>query len=111
MIANAIHYNSPRKDGPFVAVNCGAIPKKLMEREFFGHLKGAYTGAHQGKKGYFEEADGGTLFLDEIGELDKELQVKLLRALESGEIVKVGDSEPTKVDVRLIATSNKDLRS
>lgn len=111
MVANTIHYISPRKDGPFVAVNCGAIPKELMEREFFGHIKGAYTGAYQDKKGYFEEAEGGTIFLDEIGELDKELQVKLLRVLESGEFVKVGTSEPTKIDVRLIAASNKDLRT
>ena len=111
LIANALHYNSPRKDGPMISVNCGAIPKELMEREFFGHAKGAYTGAHQDKKGYFDEADGGTLFLDEIGELDKDLQVKLLRALESGKIVRVGDAEPTKVDVRLIAASNKDLRA
>jgi transcriptional regulator with PAS, ATPase and Fis domain len=111
LIANALHYNSPRKDAPFIAVNCGAIPKELMEREFFGHVKGAYTGAHQDREGYFEKADGGTLFLDEIGELDKSLQVKLLRALERGEINRVGTSETTKVDVRLIAASNKDLRA
>jgi len=110
LFANAIHYNSPRKDYPMISVNCGAIPRELMEREFFGHVKGAYTGAHQDKKGYFEEAHGGTIFLDEIGELDKDLQVKLLRALESGEITRVGATEPTKVDVRLIAASNKDLR-
>ena len=111
VIANTIHYNSPRNDGSFVAVNCSAIPKELMEREFFGHIKGAYTGAYQDKKGYFEEAHGGTIFLDEIGSLDKSLQVKLLRVLENGEILRVGSSEPIKVDVRLITATNKDLLS
>ena len=105
VIASAIHYNSSRKDGPFVVVNYTTIPQELMERELFGHIKGA----HQDKKGYFEEADGGTLFLDEIGELDKDLQVKLLWLLKRGEILRVGDSVPTKINVRLIAASNKDL--
>jgi PAS domain S-box-containing protein len=109
LVANAIHYNSLRKNGPLVSVNCGAIPKELMEREFFGHVKGAYTGAADSRNGYFAEADKGTLFLDEIGELDKDLQVKLLRVLERGEMMRVGDSKPIKIDVRLIAATNKNL--
>jgi len=109
LAANAIHYNSPRKNKPLISVNCGAIPRELMEREFFGHVKGAYTGAVNTKKGYFAEADGGTLFLDEIAEMDRDMQVKLLRVLERGEMVRVGDSRPTRVDVRLIAATNRDL--
>jgi len=109
LIANALHYNSPKKKGPMISVNCGAIPKELMEREFFGHIKGAYTGAVDTKKGFFQEADKGTLFLDEIGEMDRDMQVKLLRVLERGEITRVGESTPTKVDVRLIAATNKNL--
>jgi len=108
-IANAIHHNSPRKNGPFVSVNCGAIPKELRERKFFGHAKGTFTGANQDKKGYFEEADKGTIFLDEIGILDKDIQVKLLWLLNREEILRVGDSVPINVNVRLIAASNKDL--
>lgn len=111
LIAQTIHCNSLRKDGPMISINCAAIPKELMEREFFGHAKGAYTGAATGKRGYFEEADGGTLFLDEIGEMDRDIQVKLLRVLERGEILRVGDSSPTALDVRLIAATNKDLRT
>jgi DNA-binding NtrC family response regulator len=111
LIANSIHYNSPRKKAPLISVNCGAIPKELMEREFFGHVKGAYTGAVESKKGYFQAADLGTLFLDEIGEMDRDMQVKLLRVLERGEIVRVGESVSGKVDVRLIAATNKDLRA
>jgi Nif-specific regulatory protein len=109
LVANAIHYNSPRKSGPMVSVNCGAIPGELMEREFFGHVKGAFTGAVDSSNGYFAEADRGTLLLDEIGEMDKDMQVKLLRVLERGEMMRVGDSKPTKVDVRLIAATNKNL--
>ncbi len=109
LIANAIHYNSRRKMGPLVSVNCGAIPRELVEREFFGHVKGAYTGAVESRMGYFLEADKGTLFLDEIGEMDNEMQVKLLRVLETGEIKRVGDSAPTKVNVRLVAATNKNL--
>jgi len=109
LIANAVHYNSPWKDSPMISVNCGAIPKELMEREFFGHVKGAYTGAVESRRGYFEEADGGTLFLDEIGEMDKNMQVKLLRVLERKEIVRIGDTVPKKVHVRIIAATNKDL--
>jgi two-component system NtrC family response regulator len=110
LIANAIHYNSQRKDKSIIYVNCGAIPRELMESEFFGNVKGAFTGADDNRKGYFETADKGTLFLDEVGEMDKELQVKLLRVFEHGEITPVGASKPTKVDVRLIAATNKDLR-
>ncbi len=109
LIANAIHYNSQRKKGPLVSVNCGAVPKELLARELFGNVKGAYTGAVETKKGYFQEADGGTLFLDEIGEMDKDMQVNLLRVLEQGEFVRIGDTLPVKVNVRLIAATNKNL--
>ncbi len=111
LVANAIHFNSCRSAGPLISVNCGAIPRELMEREFFGHVKGAYTGAVENRKGYFAEASGGTLFLDEIGEMDRDMQVKLLRVLERGEISRVGDPIPRKVDVRLVAATNKDLRA
>ncbi len=107
LIANAIHYGSSRKKKPFISVNCGAVPKELMEREFFGHVKGAYTGAVRDAKGFFLEADGGTLFLDEIAEMDKDLQVKLLRVLEKGEFSPVGSSSSTKVNVRIIVATNK----
>ncbi len=109
LVASSIHYNSSRKDGPLVSVNCGAIPSELMEREFFGHLKGAYTGSGSGGAGYFQEADGGTLFLDEIGEMNPEMQVKLLRVLERGEVTRVGGTVPDKVSVRIISASNKNL--
>ncbi len=109
LVANAIHYNSPRRSGPMVSVNCGAIPKELLASELFGHVRGAYTGAVESRKGYFQEADAGTLFLDEIGEMDKDMQVNLLRVLERGEIVRVGDTAPVKVNVRLIAATNKNL--
>ena len=109
LLARAIHYNSKRRDKKFVAVNCGAIPRELLESEFFGHVKGSFTNAHKTRHGYFEEADQGTLFLDEIGELDLELQVKLLRALERDEIVKVGNPQPIKIDIRFIAATNKNL--
>jgi transcriptional regulator with PAS, ATPase and Fis domain len=92
-----------------VSVNCGAIPKELLARELFGHVRGAYTGAVESRKGYFKEADAGTLFLDEIGEMDKDMQVNLLRVLERGEIMRVGDTVPVKVNVRLIAATNKNL--
>jgi len=110
LVAGSIHYNSTRKNKPLISVNCGAIPRELMEREFFGHVKGAYTGAVNTKKGYFAEADGGTLFLDEIAEMDRDMQVKLLRVLERGEMVRVGDSRPVSVDVRLIVATNRDLQ-
>lgn len=109
LLARAIHYNSNRREKNFVAVNCGAIPSELLESEFFGHVKGSFTDAHKTRKGYFEEANGGTLFLDEIGELDLDLQVKLLRAIERDEIIKVGDPQPIKIDVRFIIATNMDL--
>lgn len=109
LIAKAIHLNGPRKDGPFLAINCGAIPKELAESEFFGHVKGAFTGATGNKKGYFIEAEGGTLFLDEIGELSRDLQVKLLRALQEKEITPVGSAKATPVRVRIISATNVDL--
>jgi DNA-binding NtrC family response regulator len=109
LIARAIHFNSPRKNGPFVVVNCGAIPKDLIESEFFGHAKGAFTDAKSEKTGKFELADKGTIFLDEVGELSLEAQVKLLRALGEKEIVKVGGIETIPTDVRVIAATNKNL--
>jgi two-component system, NtrC family, response regulator PilR len=118
LVARAVHSKSPRSGGPFVPVNCGAIPEGLIESELFGHLKGAFTGAHGDKEGLFQAADGGTLFLDEIGELPASMQVKLLRALQdrratdarSGvQIRPVGASEDVLVDVRLVAATNRDL--
>jgi len=109
LVARAVHARSHRADRPFVPVNCAAISKELIESELFGHEKGAFTGATNARKGAFEEADTGTLFLDEIGELPLDLQAKLLRALESGEIKRVGASRPTHVDVRIVAASNRDL--
>jgi transcriptional regulator with PAS, ATPase and Fis domain len=110
MVARAVHANSNRADRPFVAVNCGAIPETLIESELFGHKKGSFTGAMADKGGYFKAADGGTLLLDEISEMPVQLQVKLLRAIEQKEIVPVGMSMPQPVDVRFIATTNRDLR-
>jgi len=109
LLARGIHANSCRNKKPFVTINCGAIPRYLMESELFGHLKGAFTGAVRDSKGQVEAADGGTLFLDEIGEMPPELQVKLLRLLQSGEIQKVGAVCSTRVDVRVIAATNRDL--
>jgi DNA-binding NtrC family response regulator len=111
LIAKAIHQLSPRVDAPFVAVNCGAIPENLQESEFFGHVKGAFTGASRTKTGLFEQADHGTLFLDEVGETSLATQVKLLRFLQSGEVRKVGDTRPAIVDARLVAATNRDLLS
>ncbi len=109
LVARAIHYNSPRKNKRFVAINCGAIVSNLMESELFGHKKGAFTGAVRDKEGLFKVADEGTLFLDEVGEIPLHLQVKLLRAIETGEIMPVGGTIPIKVDVRIIAATNRDL--
>jgi DNA-binding NtrC family response regulator len=110
LVAKAIHFNSRRKNGPFVVVNCAAIPRELMESEFFGHEKGSFTGAHARKIGKFEQADGGTIFLDEIGELDLDLQAKLLRALQSFEITRVGGSETIKFDARVISATNRNIQ-
>jgi transcriptional regulator with PAS, ATPase and Fis domain len=110
LFAQAIHYASPRQQKPFVAVNCSAFPKDLLESELFGYKKGAFTGAMTDKKGLFEEANGGTIFLDEIGELAPEAQAKLLRALESREFTKLGDSKPTRVNVRVVAATNRNLK-
>jgi two-component system, NtrC family, response regulator AtoC len=109
LVARAVHELSPRKGGPFVAVNCGAIPDQLIESELFGHAKGAFTGAQSAKRGLFEEADSGTLLLDEIGDLPLQLQVSLLRVLQEGEIRRVGDARSIKVDVRVLAATNRDL--
>jgi two-component system, NtrC family, response regulator PilR len=108
-VARSIHFNSVRQNKPFISVNCGAIPETLMESELFGHVKGAFTGAAANKVGLFSAADGGTLFLDEITEIPSLLQVKLLRAIQEREIRRVGETRETKIDVRLIAASNRDL--
>ncbi|MBI3549042.1 MAG: sigma-54-dependent Fis family transcriptional regulator [Elusimicrobia bacterium] len=109
LIARAIHEKSARRSGSFVAINCGAIPEGLLESELFGHVKGSFTGADRNKRGLWEEAGGGTLFLDEIGETAPALQVKLLRALQEGEIRRVGDNHPIKVSSRIVTATNKDL--
>ena len=110
LVAKAIHYNSRRKDKSFVAVNVPAIPSELIESELFGHEKGAFTGASFRRIGRFEEADGGTLFLDEIGEMEQNLQVKLLRVLQEKEIVRIGSNKPVKTDCRIVAATNKNLK-
>ncbi len=111
LVARTIHDTSPRARGPFVAVNCGAIPAPLVESELFGHEKGAFTGALRRRQGKFEAARGGTLFLDEIGELDRALQVKLLRVLQEREFCRVGGDRPVRADVRVIAATSRDLRA
>lgn len=109
LVARAIHYNSPRSSAPFVPVNCGAIPEELLESELFGHIKGAFTGATETRAGFFQTADGGTIFLDEISETSLSMQVKLLRVLQDKEVYMVGSTRSLKVDVRILASTNKDL--
>ena len=111
LLAHALHYRSQRRGGPFVAINCAALPQSLLESELFGHEKGAFTGAIRQHRGKFEQADGGTLLLDELGEVPLSTQVRLLRVLESGEVQRVGGSETLKIDVRLVAATNRDLRA
>lgn len=109
LVARAIHYNSPRASAPFIPVNCGAIPNELLESELFGHIKGAFTGATETRAGFFQTADGGTIFLDEISETSLSMQVKLLRVLQDKEVCMVGSSRSRRVDVRILASTNKDL--
>jgi two-component system nitrogen regulation response regulator NtrX len=111
LVARAIHRLSPRVDGPFVEVNCAAIPSELIESELFGHMKGSFTGAHADRAGKFEQADGGTLFLDEIGDMSLAAQAKVLRALQEGIVTRVGGEKPIHVNVRTIAATNKDVRA
>jgi len=111
LLARAIHYNSSRASSPFVPVNCGAIPEELLESELFGHIKGAFTGATETRAGFFQTADGGTIFLDEISETSLSMQVKLLRVLQDKEVCMVGSTRSRKVDVRILASTNKDLLS
>jgi len=110
LVARTLHQYSQRKNMPFVTVNCGAIPEGVLESEFFGHEKGAFTGAYNRKTGKFEYANGGTIFLDEIGEMSPPLQVKLLRVLQEREFERVGGNEKVVVDVRIVAATNKSLR-
>jgi DNA-binding NtrC family response regulator len=111
LLARAIHFNSPRREKPFITINCGAIPRELLESELFGHVKGSFTGAVAHKVGKVEMADRGTLFLDEIGEMPGELQVKLLRLIQQGELEKVGATGPVKVNVRIVAATHRNLRA
>jgi len=111
LVARAIHLASPRREGPFIEVNCAAIPGELIESELFGHMKGSFTGAFADRPGKFELADGGTLFLDEIGDLSLAAQAKILRALQEGEVTRVGGAKSMRVDVRVLAATNKDLEA
>jgi transcriptional regulator with GAF, ATPase, and Fis domain len=110
LVSRAIHRLSPRRDEPFVRVNCAAIPRELIESELFGHERGAFTGAQNRKRGFFEQAHGGTLLLDEIGDMAPMAQAKVLRALQNGEIIRLGSEQVVKVDVRVLAATNKDLQ-
>jgi two-component system response regulator HydG len=110
LIASAVHQHSPRRDKPFVALNCAALSEGILESELFGHEKGSFTGAVKTREGRFEHADGGTLFLDEVGDMPMATQIKLLRVIEQGEIYRVGSNEPIKVNVRLVAATNQDLQ-
>jgi DNA-binding NtrC family response regulator len=109
LVARAIHYTSPRASAPFIPVNCGGIPEGLLESELFGHVKGAFTGATESRAGFFQTADGGSIFLDEISDTSPSMQVKLLRVLQDGEVCMLGSSKTRKVDVRIVAATNKDL--
>ena len=109
LVAKTIHLTSYRRDKPFVVVDCGSLPETLLESELFGHVKGAFTGAHATKRGLFEEADGGTIFLDEIADTTATFQAKLLRVLQEGEMKPVGGTQPIKIDARVISATNKDL--
>jgi Nif-specific regulatory protein len=111
LVARVLHYNGPRKDGPFVTIDCGAIPANLLESELFGHVKGAFTGALRDKKGLFEEANGGTLFLDEIVNMPIEVQAKFLRTIQEGEIRPLGSNRVRKIDVRIIAAASGSLKN
>jgi len=111
LVARAIHYSGPRSSAPFIAVNCGGIPEGLLESELFGHVKGAFTGATESQAGFFHAADGGTIFFDEISEMSLAMQVKLLRVLQDREVCMVGSNRPRKVNVRILAATNKDLHS
>ncbi len=110
VVARYIHSQSPRVNAPFVAINCGALPETLLESALFGHKAGAFTGATKDRPGLFEEAEGGTIFLDEIGDTTPALQLKLLRVLQEREIMRVGETRPVKVDVRVISATNRDLQ-
>ena len=111
LVAKAIHLRSSRRDRPFMTINCGAIPRELLESELFGHVKGSFTGALTHKKGKVEMADGGTVLLDEIGEMPLELQVRILRLIQEREIEKIGATSPNKVDVRIVAATHRELSS